>query len=226
MAATVLLLFSLLLVPPTLGETCDSQQMEERWQRKEEQMEARWRSREAEMETEIETKVEAKMEAGWKLMETKLEAKFKADLPAAIAASVRDLPYEVVCGFQDVFQTASGTIPYDRITSEFNNADRPGGADGQLDIESGVFTCLTNGHYTVAVSYRAVMSHGSDIGTFLYVNGVKLTESYMYSYNGDSSAHVIEMVSRTIVSTSYIICWVLTVFCFRLSVWRPETPWS
>ena len=81
MAATALLLFSLLLVPLTLGETCDSQQMEERWKRKEEQMEASWKIKEAEME--------AKMEA---ILEAKLEAKIKENLPAAIAGSVRDVP--------------------------------------------------------------------------------------------------------------------------------------
>ena len=129
MAATALLLFSLLLVPLTMGETCDSQEMEERWKRKEEQMEVSWKIREAEME--------AKMEA---ILEAKLEAKIKENLPAATAGSVRNVPYEMVCGYKYGFSTASTTIPYDKITSEFNNAARPGGGDGQLDIESGVFT--------------------------------------------------------------------------------------
>ena len=202
--------------------------MEARWRSKEAEMEARWRSSEAEMEasletrwkvkeaeieTEIETKVEAKLETRWKVkeaviktdIEAEVEAKFKANLPAAIAASVRDLPYEVVCGYKGVFQTVPATIPYDRITSEFNNADRPGGADGQLDIESGVFTCLTNGYYTVAVTYQADMSHSSSITTNLYVNGVILRESHNYSYNQDSSAIMEEMVSRTIVSSTHVI---------------------
>ena len=139
---------------------------------------------------------------------------------------MRDLPYEIVCGFQDSFKTGSATIPYDRITSEFNNANRPGGADGQLNIESGVFTCLTNGHYTVAVSYQADMSTYSGISTYLYVKSVYLEESKIYSYNYDSIAHIKEMASKTIVSSTSVICWVLTVFCFRLSNCRPETPWS
>ena len=195
MAATHLLLFTLLFVPKALGETCDSQEMEERWQRKEEQMEARWKIKEAEMDAKLE----------------------------AIAASVRDLPYEMVCAFKGGFNTASATIPYDRITSEFNNADRPGGGDGQLDIESGVFTCLTTGHYTVAVSYQADMTADSYIRTHLYMNGVSLEESYMYSRNADSNARIEEMASKTIVSCTYVILWVVTVVCFRLSTCGPET---
>ena len=41
------------------------------------------------------------------------------------------------------------TITFDYLTADFNNADNVGGADGQLDISTGVFTCLTGGIYEV-----------------------------------------------------------------------------
>ena len=41
------------------------------------------------------------------------------------------------------------TITFDYLTADFNNADNMGGADGQLDISTGIFTCLTGGIYEV-----------------------------------------------------------------------------
>ena len=41
------------------------------------------------------------------------------------------------------------TITFDFLTADFNNADMVGGADGQLDISTGIFTCLTGGIYEV-----------------------------------------------------------------------------
>ena len=153
-------------------------------------MEARWKVKEDEME------------ARWKVKEADMEAKLEA-IPAAIVASVRDLPYEMVCGFKASFQTAFTTIPYDKITSEFNNADRPGGGDGQLNIESGVFTCLTSGHYTVTWAYEAEMPPNSGIATDLNVNGVRLEESHLSSYHQHTGANIGEVASKTIVSYTY-----------------------
>ena len=39
--------------------------------------------------------------------------------------------------------------------TEFNNAARPGGGDGELDINAGTYTALTNGHYTISYSGQA-----------------------------------------------------------------------
>ena len=41
------------------------------------------------------------------------------------------------------------TITFDYLTADFNNADTVGGVDGQLDISTGIFTCLTGGIYEV-----------------------------------------------------------------------------
>merc|ERR1712223_912906 len=44
------------------------------------------------------------------------------------------------------------TITFDYITADFNNADNMGGADGQFDISTGIFTYLTGGIYEVTFS--------------------------------------------------------------------------
>ena len=42
---------------------------------------------------------------------------------------LRDLPYLMVCAFQNDWRSPNSVVPYDRITTEYNNADQPGGED-------------------------------------------------------------------------------------------------
>ena len=67
--------------------------------------------------------------------------------------SLRDLPYVLTCAYQDQWTTkTSAPITYDRLTVDYNNSDRPGGGDGEMDINTGKFTALTAGHYTITYS--------------------------------------------------------------------------
>ena len=47
---------------------------------------------------------------------------------------LRDLPYLMVCAFQNDWRTPNSVVPYDRITTEYNNANQPGGKDKMMDI--------------------------------------------------------------------------------------------
>ena len=42
---------------------------------------------------------------------------------------LRELPYLMVCAFQNDWRSPNSVVPYDRITTEYNNADQPGGED-------------------------------------------------------------------------------------------------
>ena len=83
----------------------------------------------------------------------------------------RDIPYVTICAFQDLWTSPSSTITYDKIVADFNNADRPNGGDGVLDVNSGVFTCLTAGHYTISYSGDASMDSGEIVWIVIYLNG-------------------------------------------------------
>ena len=82
-------------------------------------------------------------------------------------ASPKDIPYMLVCAHQEHWTTLGATISYDRLTADYNNADRPGegdgrmdvtnvtlagGGDGSMDINTGIFTAVTAGFYTVTYS--------------------------------------------------------------------------
>ena len=59
------------------------------------------------------------------------------------------------------------------------------------------------GHYTVTWAYEAQLTPNSQIETDLNVNGVKLEESHLSSYQQDTGATIGEVASKTIVSYTY-----------------------
>ena len=130
-------------------------ELDDKMKKKEEEMEAKLEKKETALRKEImkdleekTKKSEEKMQANLEAMEAKLkgnEVELRNDLASkeevvsAVTQGLRDLPYLNLCTYQDIWTTL-GTITYDKFLTEFNNGDRPGGADGQLDLGTGVFT--------------------------------------------------------------------------------------
>ena len=119
--------------------------------------------------------------------EKEVTKKLEEALPTAIQKGLRELPSEMVCAYKFQWQkSAPGTVvTYDRITSEFNNTDRPGGADGGMDIATGVFTATTSGHYIITYSLGAFVKEGEYTWLFLHHNGVAVEESEWASAGGN-----------------------------------------
>ena len=56
-----------------------------------------------------------------------------------IRAALAEVPYLAVCAYKQVWEPEIlGTaITFDKFLANFNNADQPGGGDGQLDLNTG-----------------------------------------------------------------------------------------
>ena len=132
-----LLLLPLLLLPSVQGQTCDMAQVEERLARMEERMD----EMKVEMKEELEEK-EAELREEMKEKEALLrkELASKEEVGMAVTQGLRDLPYLTLCAYNDEWTFSSSTITYDSFLTNFNNGERPGGADGQLELGTGVFT--------------------------------------------------------------------------------------
>ena len=82
-----------------------------------------------------------------------------------------------------------------------------GGGDGVLDLDSGIFTCITPGYYTVSFSgYGHVgPDYGAIIDLSLYKNGIYLPGSRWQMWGGfeswDSYGKIGAMGSRILVSS-------------------------
>jgi len=95
--------------------------------------------------------------------------------------SLRDLPIVLISAWNGQILRSPRTVTFDSFLVNFNNADKPGGGDGVLDLDSGVFTCFTPGYYTISFSAHAVV--GPDhANAYLYLlkNGALLPESKWY----------------------------------------------
>jgi len=106
-------------------------------------------------------------------MQFKAEVKKELDkvLPTAVEQGLRNLPFEMVCAYRELWET-KGVVNYDNITVEFNNSDRPGGADGTMNIETGVFT-------TSPVATTSSLS--AALSRFRLENGLTCTSTTMRS---------------------------------------------
>ena len=83
--------------------------------------------------TDLESRLEESVKSEVN-MQCKEEVKKEMEkvLPTAVEKGLRDLPFEMVCAYQDVVVDENSIITYDRITAEFNNSDRPGGLFVQI----------------------------------------------------------------------------------------------
>ena len=131
---------------------------------------------------EKEVQLRKEMEAFSLMLEDKeamlrKELASKEEVVRAVTQGLRDLPYLTLCAYQDSWTTPSSTITYDSFLTDFNNSDRPGGADGQLVLGTGVFTCLSAGIYSITYSGFAQLSPAERVQVYLYLNGVQVEES-------------------------------------------------
>merc|ERR1711962_1306884 len=93
--------------------------------------------------------------------------------------SVRDLPVLLISAWQSSgcttpteCATESGkTVTFESFLNNFNS----GGENGALDLDSGVFTCVIPGFYTVSYSAISYLDVSIDIGlTHMGINRMQL----------------------------------------------------
>merc|ERR1712130_348820 len=132
--------------------------------------------------------------------ENQCKAEVKSEVEK-VEQRLRDLPFEMVCAFQDVWSSANSIVSYDQISLEFNNSDRPGGADGSMNIETGVFTTVTSGYYIVTFGGTVYVHSGEFTVMYLYHNGVQLEESEFHTRMqvGSGDDYITDQGSRTVI---------------------------
>ena len=144
--------------------------------------------------------------------------------------SLRDLPIVIISAWRYNPISSPQTVTFDSFLANFNNGDLPGGGSGELDLDSGIFTCFTPGFYTVSFSaYCAIGPNYGDIFLFLYKNGFNLPESK--AFLGEASNAVNDNIRVTVshILVSNLLCNVcmkVKSFFSRFSTCMPETIWS
>ena len=118
--------------------------------------------------------------------------------------SLRDLPIVLISAWHSDPITSPQTVTFESFLANFNNADRPGGGSGELDLDSGVFTCFTPGYYTVSFSAHGDVGPNRAMDQFLYLykNGIELPETYWTSYGGPNLNDIVATTGSRIVVSS------------------------
>ena len=124
-----------------------------------------------------------------KLEKENAEKSAKLDMLEEMVA--KEAGYLMTCAQRSSWPTKrNATITFDNLTANFNNADSTGGADGQLDIVTGVFTTLTAGIYEVTFSGVSVIQPG-------HIDQDETNDQYFYlMHNGASEGDSAEWWSR------------------------------
>ena len=100
------------------------------------------------------TRMEAEMgEMGRKMDKEEVGRNALLDsISSVLSQALREQPYLMITAFRgNAWTNQEATVTFDRFLTNQNNADMPGGADGQLDLKTGVFTCMTPGYYTATM---------------------------------------------------------------------------
>ena len=175
----------------TLVEKLESRlrDVETRVDDEERKLEAKDKEMEMRLE-ELEVKIkegekrEVELEASMSKLKKEVEESLRKEIVANLAnntlekPSLRDLPIVLISAWRADELKSPQTVTFDSFLANFNNANRPGGGDGVLDLDSGIFTCFTPGYYTVSYSaYGIVGPTVGSINLYLYKNGTQLLES-------------------------------------------------
>ena len=104
----------------------------------------------------------------------------------------RELPYLMVCAFQNDWRSQDSTIVYDRITTEYNNADQPGGI-GRLTMHMN-FAYIHHNHHN---------DNNSD--QTKSVDRMTMINNAYHSAGGDGSMDIKTGVFTALTSGFYII---------------------
>ena len=207
--------------------------MEEEKERQAEEKK-RLEARNKEMESRLENEVD-KIKRGFEASTSKLRIEVEESLRKEITfnnalmtkPSLRDLPIILISAYQSKTLTSPQTVTYERFLVNYNNHDRPGGGDAILNLDSGIFTCLTPGYYTVTISAHAVVSTSGSQLLFLYKNGAMLPESEWH-FGTNNGVDLEVTASRMLVSNrTHVFKKAENINLFpRLFTWMQETLWS
>merc|ERR1712080_394711 len=148
------------------------------------------RTEETEMRLESKEKEMERMKQNNQEMKRRLEELENNAALTVNKPSLRDLPIVVVSAWRTCCITSPQTITFDSFVANFN---------GDLDLDSGVFTCFIPGFYTVSFNGWGMLGPDyNNIDFLLYKNGVIVPESDM-KLKGDISDDMGVSFSRILI---------------------------
>jgi len=166
----------------------EKKELEDRLEAKDKEVETRLQEL-ADKTRELERKLKASIsELRMEVKEESFKKESASNFSNSIALtkpSLRDLPIVIISAWQPNAIRSPRTVSFESFLANYNNGNRPGGGSGELDLDSGIFTCITPGYYTVSFSAYTDLVFDPYNCLYLYKNGVELPESRWFVGTND-----------------------------------------
>ena len=170
----------------------EKKELEDRLEAKDKEVETRLQEladKTREEKDELERKLKASIsELRMEVKEESFKKESASNFSNSIALtkpSLRDLPIVIISAWQPNAIRSPRTVTFESFLANYNNGNRPGGGSGELDLDSGIFTCITPGYYTVSFSAYTDLVFDPYNCLYLYKNGVELPESRWFMGTND-----------------------------------------
>merc|ERR1719309_1544883 len=93
-----------------------------------------------------------------KLEMDEMRAEMKSMISREVSKAMKEIPSVMVCAYQNEWHSQDATITFEEIISEFSV-----NGGGDMDLESGTFTAVTPGHYTISFNGQAELQAGQQV---------------------------------------------------------------
>merc|ERR1712133_357965 len=121
-----------------------------------------------------------------KLELDEMRAEMKSMISKEVSKAMKEIPYVMVCSYQNEW-----TAPDATITSEFSV-----NGGGDMDLESGTFTAVPPGHYTITLNGQAELQAGQQVDVYIHRNGELLLEGEWHSW---AAEYTLDQGSRSVI---------------------------
>ena len=154
--------------------------------------------------------LEARYDAMLKTVKAELEANYNEKLKMETEKIRKDIALEVaqleeddvlLCVYKYHWTDADSTITFDRyLDTNYDNGDR-----ADMNLDTGIFTCLTSGFYTITYSNIAKLFPAQETWVWLYMNGERVDGSLVeQDTNDDTIGNFMTFSgSRTLVTSMH-----------------------
>merc|ERR1712089_80932 len=126
------------------------------------------------------------------IQKMKLEMdEMKSMISKEVSKAIKEIPSVMVCSYQNEWTTPDATITFEEIISEFSV-----NGGGDMDLESGTFTAVTPGHYTITLNGQAELQAGQQVDVYIHKNGEYLLEGEWHSW---AAEYTLDQGSRSVI---------------------------
>merc|ERR1712080_66387 len=109
-----------------------------------------------------------------------MRAEMKSLISREVSKAMTEIPYVMVCSYKNEWTMEDATVTFDEIISSYSV-----NGGGDMDLDSGTFTVVTPGHYTISFNGQAELQAGQQVSVYIHRNGEMMVEGEWHSWTAE-----------------------------------------